>query len=1754
MANPILYWALDTLEETQTIDKTTNKLNGTVAGGIAKVEDEKFGSCIQFDGQSGSITVPDNEALQLKQYTAEVWIKPEKPVQETQEWAGILGKPGRNYNIWLNYKNSYIHHRFELTDDKNAGVPDDYYEFIWGEWYHIAITNDGQTACTYINGICQKQVSLTKELVIEKQQFIVGRSLDGNNNEYYKGCMAHLRLYDQALTAQEIEGDILADTSYGTSYRTSYERLKTLGMTFEEANKLLNKDGGKLNSALAIASISQENFVNKTVDILNKDKAEKIHQKATQLTTGSIVILANAMQVSSPRLQTTPHNNTTALHENFKSFPSYEQLFGSLDYLQCEPCQSIFSPSAYFVNLMQIVDKYITQPNKGNNGFVGLGDRRPDLAQIPLTCDNTNDTVPYTQIVNDVLVEKLKRDTGDDVFKHLATAKYPHNLPFNLYLEQIRLYLGHLNITPADIYETFQSQDITFQSQDITWAREYLQLSPEEYDLITKPNADAKDLSQRYGVDVSQPNLGGLTQKDTFLKQTGLSWQELHNLLYQNLSLAEIKAGIFRQFYINKNLSDSKYLNLNDNGEIENLNLNTLDRCDRFLRLARRLGWSFADLDWVLTSINATEIDEQAIQKIAQIKRIQTQTKLSLDVLCSFWYKMKTIGKGDKLNRPQDLFNRVFNNPLILQGQERFQPDDQNKTQWKSQASRLRAALQLSDKDLTEIVKVFFKESPTLTIANLSTFFRISQILKLLNLQVGEFKLLLQLIDVSVNSDKLEIDQLNQILTFAKWLKVSGFSLYELDYIIEGTIYPHVEIFVAESKIANLMQSLWQQVNINSLPMTDIQLPTTNNGATQTNNKNLVSEINEKVASIFGIQPGLFSALAQFYPSNESSSNDLPDYLPDYLNLLLNEVKQESDGWNNILSFWAFISRTYLLVSKLGLTEPELTSIITYPSAYNITNLGGLTGLETIQRLHSFKKELVPIFNKAEGGVLKYFEDPTVENLAKFTGWDQEQIKPTQYKNEEQIKATEYKIASVEDLLRLKQFFDLCHTIGCNIEFLRDLSDLLANSTEENDWNNYQNLANSTFSFVKSKYTHEEWEKVFAKLNGTLEERKCQILTDFALWKLNKENPRQLSEYLLLDVEMTSCACNSKIQLATLSLQTYLQRCRMGLEMGVTQVDIPPVWWDWIMNYRVWEANRKVFLYPENYIDPSLRKSVSPIFKELQDELLQSEITAETVEDAYRNYFDKFAELAKLQIVDSCRYSVITPKSPDPIDTLFIFAKTLTQPHTFYYRRCERPADKNPSWGYWEKIDLQINSDYLAPIYAFERLFVFWVETKEITKSKDNSSTDKVTTTQDKVTTTQDKVTTTQATIKYSFLTHSQKWVAPQTLVADEDVSALSMSANQEVFWKQVYPSLLAEAENKKIVVCFGGLPTLALTEKKLKLDALNSALAELNSAIAELNSAQQTLNSAVALFSAQQYEPNCVMVTLNPALTALNSALTALNSAAALISAQYELIFARDALISGRDELYSVLVALIGFLSVAAPTQNPLNDAINKLNSIIDQDIRNQLISAQNALSQPFFPYFFQISIIAEDLLAEKPEKPGYPLNLQLPSIKSLQSAQNFNTCSIKNFTPIKNEPKGFIFQCRNEFLSTLDIDQNNQLTRLTTSTIQQFSRILFTQGLNGLLSLESQQILESTFLNIDNKLDFNGAYGAYFWEIFFHIPFLIADTLNHHQRYDEARQWYQYIFNPTIPGTDKDRFWRFLPFQGHTPEKLIDIWFLGT
>jgi hypothetical protein len=83
-----------------------------------------------------------------------------------------------------------------------------------------------------------------------------------------------------------------------------------------------------------------------------------------------------------------------------------------------------------------------------------------------------------------------------------------------------------------------------------------------------------------------------------------------------------------------------------------------------------------------------------------------------------------------------------------------------------------------------------------------------------------------------------------------------------------------------------------------------------------------------------------------------------------------------------------------------------------------------------------------------------------------------------------------------------------------------------------------------------------------------------------------------------------------------------------------------------------------------------------------------------------------------------------------------------------------------------------------------------------------------------------------------------------------------------------------------------------------------------------------------------------------------------------------------------------------------------------------------------------------------------------------------------------------------------------------------------------------------------------LDEKIDFDpgSPYGLYNWELFFHIPLLIATRLMQNQKFDDALRWFHYVFNPTCTdGQGPKRFWKIKPFyeeQSNGPtETLQDL-----
>ncbi|OJJ19150.1 hypothetical protein BKI52_20260 [marine bacterium AO1-C] len=226
---------------------------------------------------------------------------------------------------------------------------------------------------------------------------------------------------------------------------------------------------------------------------------------------------------------------------------------------------------------------------------------------------------------------------------------------------------------------------------------------------------------------------------------------------------------------------------------------------------------------------------------------------------------------------------------------------------------------------------------------------------------------------------------------------------------------------------------------------------------------------------------------------------------------------------------------------------------------------------------------------------------------------------------------------------------------------------------------------------------------------------------------------RDLYEKTLIDVMMESESTTSRIKEAIAATQLYFHRYFINLEnvdlAGFNDEEVKERLrrqWEWMRNYRVWEANRKVFLYPENYIRPELRDSDSktPAFEVLEQDLMQGDITEDLVERSYKKYLDEYTEVSRLKIAGGYVYDEIGSIGSND-KNLVLFGRTKTDPLRYYYRFANfiDGESSGATWEPWKKVDVAIESTKVYPVYAFYRVFVFWATIERIMNEEDEQDT-----------------------------------------------------------------------------------------------------------------------------------------------------------------------------------------------------------------------------------------------------------------------------------------------------------------------------------------------------------------------------------------------------------------------------------------------
>lgn len=302
-------------------------------------------------------------------------------------------------------------------------------------------------------------------------------------------------------------------------------------------------------------------------------------------------------------------------------------------------------------------------------------------------------------------------------------------------------------------------------------------------------------------------------------------------------------------------------------------------------------------------------------------------------------------------------------------------------------------------------------------------------------------------------------------------------------------------------------------------------------------------------------------------------------------------------------------------------------------------------------------------------------------------------------------------------LAHLSKCFETIDRLGISAEVIWDWTihtDHIHDGTLNNAGllEDYQTTASEIRQAIKAKYNSTVWKDIGAEIRDSLRDQQITALRGYLMTVFKNqcgedetaecvEDEYYLYTHFLTDVKMGSCRTISRIVLAHSTVQLFVQRCLMNLEENVEIPSESARRWVWMKTYRVWEANLKTFLYPENWIEPELRDDKSPFFIELENELLQDEVTDASAERAFLNYLEKLNEIARPEIA-ALTYD-------EEANVTHVIGRTRGLPHRYFYRRWVEDA----YWTPWEQIDVDIEGDHQILVAFNRRLYLFWPIIKE---------------------------------------------------------------------------------------------------------------------------------------------------------------------------------------------------------------------------------------------------------------------------------------------------------------------------------------------------------------------------------------------------------------------------------------------------------
>jgi PKD repeat protein len=178
--------------------------NGTISGAVRDTGG-KYGKALSFDGSNDWVTVNDSSSLDLTNgMTLQAWVYP----TDSSGWRCVLMKEqfgGGVYYLDANNANTNQPLAGIVTSNGGLEIPGGP-SLGTSTWVHLAATFDGKTQKLYVNGSQVASQAQSGSLQTSDGALRIG----GNSSwgEFFKGKIDEVRIYNRALTVNEIQADM----------------------------------------------------------------------------------------------------------------------------------------------------------------------------------------------------------------------------------------------------------------------------------------------------------------------------------------------------------------------------------------------------------------------------------------------------------------------------------------------------------------------------------------------------------------------------------------------------------------------------------------------------------------------------------------------------------------------------------------------------------------------------------------------------------------------------------------------------------------------------------------------------------------------------------------------------------------------------------------------------------------------------------------------------------------------------------------------------------------------------------------------------------------------------------------------------------------------------------------------------------------------------------------------------------------------------------------------------------------------------------------------------------------------------------------------------------------------------------------------------------------------------------------------------------------------------------------------------------